>query len=124
MVPSCAEALDHTSSAGGTVTLEMLSIDPGYWRVTEYSEDVLACYNADACLGGVTGTDGYCLEGYEGPCECFVADGGRYERYLLQHHFGRKIPRARVVCAVCARGLAHVLRASESEGLFPRLNCP
>ena len=69
LVPTCTDELDHTSSGGGTVTLEQLAIDPGYWRATASSEDVLACYHADACLGGVTGTAGYCREGYEGPCE-------------------------------------------------------
>jgi len=69
VVPTCKEQLDHTSSAGGTVTLETVSINPGYWRATKTSEDVIACFHADACLGGVTGAAGYCLEGYEGPCE-------------------------------------------------------
>ena len=48
--------------------MEELQINPGYWRATNSSEDVLACYHADACLGGVTGTPGYCREGHEGPC--------------------------------------------------------
>eukprot|EP00752_Nemacystus_decipiens_P012585 g11145.t1 len=75
LVPACEGAMDHSNSSGGTVTLETLSIEPGYWRATASSTDVLACYNADACLGGVTGTDGYCLEGYEGPY-CSVCSNG------------------------------------------------
>lgn len=70
MAPMCRDAMEHSFSDGGTGTLEMLSIERGYWRATPSSEDVLACYNADACLGGVTGAAGYCLEGYEGPCKC------------------------------------------------------
>ena len=70
MAPVCTDAMGHAFSDGGTDTLEMLSIERGYWRATPSSEDVLACYNADACLGGVTGAAGYCLEGYEGPCKC------------------------------------------------------
>ena len=69
IVPTCTEEMEHTSSAGGTTTLETLSIEPGYWRATASSLDVLACFHADACLGGATGTSGYCLEGYEGPCK-------------------------------------------------------
>ena len=61
--------MDHANSSGGTATLETLSIQPGYWRATASSKDILACYNTDACLGGVSGTADYCLEGYEGPCE-------------------------------------------------------
>ena len=61
--------MDHSSSPGGTVTLNEISIEPGYWRATASSTDIVACYHAEACLGGVSGTDDYCLEGYEGPCE-------------------------------------------------------
>ena len=71
LVPACSEVMEHAVSPGGVVTLEMLEIEPGYWRATETSTDILACYNEDACLGGVTGAAGNCLEGYEGPCEYF-----------------------------------------------------
>ena len=69
LVPTCSEALEHSTSLGGNVTMEMLSIDRGYWRATPTSTGVLPCYHADACLGGLTGSAGYCLEGHEGPCE-------------------------------------------------------
>ena len=65
----CTDAMEHALSDGGTNTLEKLSIEHGYWRAAPASEDVLACYNTDACLGGTTGAPDYCLEGYEGPCE-------------------------------------------------------
>lgn len=68
-VPTCSHVMDHSTSTGDNVTLETLSIDPGYWRATSSSKEILPCYNADACLGGVTNTAGYCLESYEGPCE-------------------------------------------------------
>lgn len=68
LVPTCAEVMEHATSDGGNITIEALSIDSGYWRANESSEEVLACYHAEACLGGVTATSGYCLEGYEGPC--------------------------------------------------------
>ena len=64
----CLEELEHSSAAGGNATLDMLSIEPGYWRATVDSIDILACYNTRACLGGVTGEDGFCRKGYEGPC--------------------------------------------------------
>lgn len=68
-VPQCTEEIEHTRSPGGNTTLEMLVIDRGYWRVANTSRKVLECYNPDACLGGITGTPGYCQKGYEGPCE-------------------------------------------------------
>lgn len=69
LVPICAAAMVHAVSAGGTDTLEGLSIERGYWRATASGEEVLAYFNPDTYLGGETGTPGYCLEGYEGPCE-------------------------------------------------------
>ena len=61
--------MPHATSDGGPVTLERVSIDKGYWRATNSSREVLACFNADACLGGLTGAADYCLEGYQGPCK-------------------------------------------------------
>lgn len=63
------------------MTLDKLFIEPGYWRATAFSTDILQCYNADACRGGVTGSAGYCLEGYEGPCE-FLYSEGRVSRIV------------------------------------------
>lgn len=71
LVPICAEAMEHTSSAGGTNNITLLRVDDGFWRATPYAMDVLPCYNADACLAGVTNSSGSCLDGYEGPCEWF-----------------------------------------------------
>lgn len=65
----CVEAPGHTSAIGVNATLESLLIEPGYWRATGTSVHIFACYNPDACLGGVTGAEGYCRKGYEGPCE-------------------------------------------------------
>ncbi|CAN0474599.1 unnamed protein product, partial [Ectocarpus sp. 12 AP-2014] len=59
--PTCTDVMEHVTSAGGTVTLEDLPVERGYWRASPSSEEVFACYNADACLGGVTGRAGYCL---------------------------------------------------------------
>lgn len=67
--PLCTEEFEDSKSTGGNITLETLSIDPGYWRSTTFSRDVFLCYNADACLGGVTVDPGYCQAGFEGPCE-------------------------------------------------------
>lgn len=67
LVPLCTDVMEYSNSSGGMVTPEKLWIEPGYWRATETSTDILACYNGDACLGGVT--PGYCLNGYGGPCE-------------------------------------------------------
>eukprot|EP00903_Cladosiphon_okamuranus_P017273 g15917.t1 len=73
--PTCSAVLEHSTSSGGVVTLDKLIIDPGYWRATVTSEDILECYNVDACLGGVTGSAGYCLEGYEGPYCAICSEG-------------------------------------------------
>ncbi|CBN75178.1 polymorphic Outer membrane protein G/I family [Ectocarpus siliculosus] len=75
LVPTCTDLLEHSTSSDGRDTLETLSIQAGYWRATTSGTEVLACYHADSGLGGVTGTSGYCLEGYEGPY-CAVCSEG------------------------------------------------
>lgn len=72
LAPACADIMDHAASEGGNVTLDAISIDRGFWRATESSTEILTCYHADACLGGVTAASDYCLKGYEGPCACCV----------------------------------------------------
>lgn len=67
--PMCLEKLDHSTSAGGNTTLETLLIEGGYWRATKKSMAIVACFNSEACLGGLTGDQEYCGKGYEGPCE-------------------------------------------------------
>ena len=69
-VPACSSAVDHALSQGGhNVTLEWLQIQPGYWRATNNSLAILPCYKAEACNGGITGSEGFCHTGYSGPCE-------------------------------------------------------
>ncbi|CAM9568519.1 unnamed protein product, partial [Hapterophycus canaliculatus] len=74
-VPICSDVYEHSTSPGGDVTLETLSIERGYWRATPTSTEILACYHAGACLGGITGSSGYCLQGYEGPFCAICSDG-------------------------------------------------
>lgn len=72
VVPMCTQVMQNADSSGGASTLQTISINRGFWRATPDSEVVLACYNSEACLGGVTGVSEYCREGYEGPCEQWV----------------------------------------------------
>lgn len=69
VTPVCKVPLEHTSADAGDVTLKTLNIDAGYWRATNTSEEILACYNPEACSGGQTGADSFCASGYKGPCE-------------------------------------------------------
>ena len=73
--PVCSDLLDHTDSQGGKAILETLILDPGYWRATNTSRTILACFHKEACKGGLTGDPEYCLTGYEGPCEKYFAVG-------------------------------------------------
>lgn len=67
--PTCTNALQHTSANEAGSTLESLRVESGYWRATARSSIILACYNNAACLGGQTGTETFCDDGYTGPCE-------------------------------------------------------
>ena len=73
--PVCFIVLDHSKSIGGQTTLEDISIEDGFWRATTTSKEILQCHNEDACLGGVTGSEGYCEVGYEGPYCSICSEG-------------------------------------------------
>ncbi|CAM9846642.1 unnamed protein product [Sphacelaria rigidula] len=75
VVSTCEAPLEHTDATKPGTTLETLNIASGYWRATSDSDNILACYNADACNGGQTGADDYCAPGYTGPyCAVCEAD--------------------------------------------------
>eukprot|EP00903_Cladosiphon_okamuranus_P017270 g15914.t1 len=96
--PTCEVELEHSNSSGGMTTIETLSVEPGYWRATTVSENVFECYNADACLGGLTGTTVYCLDGYEGPYCAVCSDG-----YTAQLGF---------TCSTCLGSASGIVLAS------------
>eukprot|EP00752_Nemacystus_decipiens_P012380 g10972.t1 len=75
ITPTCEAPLEHTTASEPGVTLETLNISRGYWRATNMSDNILACYNAGACSGGVTGSASYCAPGYTGPY-CAVCETG------------------------------------------------
>ncbi|CAM9858216.1 unnamed protein product, partial [Hapterophycus canaliculatus] len=64
VTPSCVPPLEHTSAEESGVVLETLELAEGYWRATNESYGILACFNADACVGGQTGAESYCASGY------------------------------------------------------------
>ncbi|CAN0250034.1 unnamed protein product [Scytosiphon promiscuus] len=64
---TCQVPLENTQAKENGVTLETLDVTGGYWRATNDSVYILACYNADACIGGQTGAEDYCAPGYTGP---------------------------------------------------------
>eukprot|EP00752_Nemacystus_decipiens_P008612 g7691.t1 len=73
--PTCSIALDNTVSEHAGASLETLNVSRGYWRSSNLSVLVLACYNPKACLGGQTGVDDPCNDGYRGPY-CAVCESG------------------------------------------------
>lgn len=77
ITPTCEAPLEHTRAEGGPgLTLKTLSIDGGYWRTTTDSDTILACYNPDACRGGLTRAESFCASGYRGPCEGVHTEAG------------------------------------------------
>ena len=75
----CRDQYEHSKSEGPGVTLETLEIEQGYWRAinTSRGNGILPCYNEEACEGGVTGSAGYCAQGYTGPCELNITQPTR-----------------------------------------------
>ncbi|CAN0378106.1 unnamed protein product [Ascophyllum nodosum] len=99
-VPACEEVFDHTDSQSGTATLETLVLEAGYWRATKTSRQVLACFNKDACDGGLTGDPNYCSAGYEGPY-CAVCSQG-YAASLSYYGCSECSDVSSIVPSVCA----------------------
>ena len=47
-VASCSECLENAECPGGRV----ITVEPGYWRSSFYSTNILACLYDKACIGG------------------------------------------------------------------------
>lgn len=78
-VQTCEPVPAHTNSPAAGGTLYTLHLDHGYWRYSVTSKEILQCYEASACVGGIVAIGGtladvdeYCGEGYTGPCESSV----------------------------------------------------
>ena len=54
--------------------LESITLKPGYWRTSSFSDKVLSCEDGDACVGG-NETQGLCARGHYGPWCSNCLDG-------------------------------------------------
>jgi predicted outer membrane repeat protein len=65
----CTSELTCTGIVGANTSTVVLP--EGTWRASTTSTRTYSCWNGDACTGGVAAasTDGYCTEGYKGPCK-------------------------------------------------------
>ncbi|CAM9790810.1 unnamed protein product [Scytosiphon promiscuus] len=75
LTSTCVAPLEHTTAEEAGATLGTLNITRGFWRATNKSDSILACFNADACSGGPTGAETFCAPGYKGPY-CAVCENG------------------------------------------------
>lgn len=105
VVPTCEAPLEHSEAKQPDVTLETLSVAEGYWRATNDSVNILACYNVDACVGGQTGAEEFCAQGYTGPCEGVVRKHAHASALSLR---GRKRDRFRFVPYFFLTSVLHV----------------
>ncbi|CAN0014564.1 unnamed protein product [Scytosiphon promiscuus] len=79
-VPICESAMTGVNTSGdGGVTLSELNLLSGYYRTSAESQDVLKCYQEEACVGG-TDVSQYCREGYRG-AYCAVCEEGYASGY-------------------------------------------
>ena len=58
--------VDSKGSAGAT--LQTLDLEPGYYRTSETSRNVLECHREEACVGGSNASQ-YCAPGYQDACK-------------------------------------------------------
>lgn len=71
-VPVCVDLMEGVRAASTGTTVATLDLEAGYYRTSAESQAVLECHLEDACVGGVD-VENYCADGYQGPCEYFVA---------------------------------------------------
>lgn len=50
------------------LTLRTLELELGYYRTSSVSQDVLECYQEEACVGGNNASE-YCAPGYRDACK-------------------------------------------------------
>eukprot|EP00903_Cladosiphon_okamuranus_P016944 g15619.t1 len=85
LVPTCQPMMtgaDSTSNAGAT--LQTLDLEPGYYRTSPTSRDVLECHREEACIGGNDASQ-YCAEGYQG-AYCAVCEEDYGSGYQFSCH--------------------------------------
>lgn len=89
------------AACDSTTRLSMLSIEPGYWRLSNETDDLHRCReNAEGwspCLGGASGGDASCTIGHHGPL-CQLCQP--------EHYFSR--PDA--ACRACGDVTASILK--------------
>jgi len=76
---SCLPCPEGTAcDEDGASTISDLFIQPGWWRISDESDEVRRCTHGTlACLGGLNFSDGYCTDGHEGIL-CAVCSNGYF----------------------------------------------
>ena len=69
----CIAVFEGMSDSTYGMTVMNMELEPGFWRATKSSKEVLPCLNEDHCKGGAEPSE-LCSEGYEGPM-CAVCMG-------------------------------------------------
>lgn len=67
-IPECEPVPRGVMSLSSGTTVEMITLERGFFRTSETSRDILECHRQSSCIGGNDATN-YCAPGYEGPCE-------------------------------------------------------
>lgn len=86
--PVCAKVPTGVNASGTGATVESLSLEAGYYRVSNTSRKILECCRAEACKGGSNASN-YCEAGYRGPCETPVFDPSSPRRAARSSYFRR-----------------------------------
>lgn len=82
--PVCKELPTGTVAQSEGTTLQSITLAAGYYRIGQWSEDLLECPRFEACSGGSNPQD-YCTVGYELVCEmrvcrvCHLVRGPSFE---------------------------------------------
>ena len=87
----CIAVFEGLSSTVYGMNVTNMVLEPGYWRVSTASKEILVCLNKDHCVGGAAPSE-FCAKGYVGPlcsvCEYgFAATGSGADLEVGRQHF-------------------------------------
>lgn len=109
--PSCQKLPVGTVGRSSGTTVSSLTLQEGYYRISNNSVTILTCYRQESCVGG-DDSDNYCAVGYGGPCESYTYTGNaslymRVRNYSNRYMVGFYLTCRRFVSTETAQGICY-----------------
>ena len=80
---ACVPIEEGMSADLAGMTLKSVTLDAGFWRTKEKTDDVRECMTPEACVGGSGDGDEVCREGHTGPYCALCVDNFNLDPFML-----------------------------------------